>query len=520
MRIVKILFVCHIAALIFGLAGLLIALPHPELWSSSPFAGQVFNFGITYAGSLHIVLGAATMMLFGLLFVGTRKTLIFFVASTGISLSMELLGTSTGFPFGPYAYTDFLGFKLFRLVPYSIPLSWFYMGFTSYILAHCIVSRFKLRRSTLWSLLLGVYFLTAWDLSLDPAMASNRLPLHFWTWYEPGPYYGMPIRNLVGWSITGLIYMSVSRLLWRDNLDLRRIVAWLPFGVYAANTLFALALTLYAGLWLPSLMAIVLGLLPATLALGFRAGEQGTHDPLVRRISQRVIQNSSRMIARRNFTLTVEGNNYIPSHGPVLIAARHFHHLYDGCALLNAFPRRGHILVALDWVQPRWLRSLLELACRLVDWPIVLRRERLARPEIRSAYRVSEVQRYLRHAIADAVQLLQAGEMLIVFPEAYPVIDPHSTPKLDSRAILPFQSGFAYLAEIAERQGSDPVAIVPVGLNYVDVKRWQISLCCGPALFRHDFSDRTSLVQAVEERVRMLSQPAQASTHTEESLIL
>lgn len=104
MRTVKILFFYHLAALVFGLGGLLIAMPHPELWDNSPFAVEVFNFGIRYAGSLHILFGAAAVLLFGLLIVGTRKTLIFFVIATTIPLGMELLGTSTGFPFGPYSY--------------------------------------------------------------------------------------------------------------------------------------------------------------------------------------------------------------------------------------------------------------------------------------------------------------------------------------------------------------------------------------------------------------------------------
>src|SRR5947209_17155898 len=101
MRTVKILFFCHLAALVFGLGGLLIALPHPELWDNSPFAIEVFNFGIRYAGSLHILFGAAAVLLFGLIIVGTRKTLSFFVIATIIPLGMELMGISTGLPFGP-----------------------------------------------------------------------------------------------------------------------------------------------------------------------------------------------------------------------------------------------------------------------------------------------------------------------------------------------------------------------------------------------------------------------------------
>ena len=73
MRVVKILFFCHLAALVFGIAGLLVMLPHPELWSWNPFLIEVFDFGIRYAGSLHIIFGAATMLLFGLLFVGHEE---------------------------------------------------------------------------------------------------------------------------------------------------------------------------------------------------------------------------------------------------------------------------------------------------------------------------------------------------------------------------------------------------------------------------------------------------------------
>src|SRR5579884_2531838 len=223
MKAVKILFCCHLAALVFGLAGLLIAMPHPELWDHSVSGAQIFTFGIRYAGSLHILLGAATMLLFGLLYIGRRKTLIFFACSTLISLSMELLGTSTGFPFGPYAYGDFLGVKILGHVPYAIPLSWFYMGFTSFLLAHLLVNTTGWTRTTLWTLLLGTYFLTVWDLTLDPAMANANMPVHFWTWYEIGPYFGMPVRNLIGWSITGLLFMSVSRFFWHKNLDGTRL---------------------------------------------------------------------------------------------------------------------------------------------------------------------------------------------------------------------------------------------------------------------------------------------------------
>ena len=142
----------------------------------------------------------------------------------------------------------------------------------------------------------------------------------------------------------------------------------------------------------------------------------------------------------------VEGLEYVPRSGPVLIVARHFHHLYDGCVLLGAMPRRLHILVALDWVQKRWLRRLMEWACAMVEWPAMLRIERLGEQADtinripttnNSAYSRGEFGHYLRRAAKDSVRLLRSGDVLVVFPEAYPNLDPAPSPKKDRECLSP-----------------------------------------------------------------------------------
>ncbi len=229
----------------------------------------------------------------------------------------------------------------------------------------------------------------------------------------------------------------------------------------------------------------------------------------VRFMSHLTVRTASRAIIRRKATLMVEGQEWIPQSGPMLIAARHFHHLYDGCALLSVVPRRLHLLVAPDWIKQHWLRSMMECACALLDWPIVLRPERLAPsdPAERSAYSSGEVQRYLRCAVTETLQLLRGGEALVIFPEAYPNIDPVSTPKQGEDAFLPFRRGFARLVELAESDGACRVAIIPAGLSYQRERRWRISLRFGPPLFRQDFDSLDQLIQVVEERVRSLSAP-------------
>jgi len=266
-RAVRWAFVAHLAALAFGLIGLVVMVPHPSLWEWSALLARVFNFGIHHAGPTHIVLGAITLLLFGLVTLGPRKTLTFFAIATLLPLAMELIGTSTGWPFGKYAYTSGLGYKIAGKVPFSIPLSWFYGGFTAYLLATLVI-RMRRPRWPVWApVLLGAWLLTAWDLVLDPAMASPHLSIRFWLWEQSGQYVGMPLTNFAGWAATGALFMAIARLLWREDADPRRVPAWLPFGVYVANIAFAIVLSISVGLWLPPLAAIVFGVLPASLAL-------------------------------------------------------------------------------------------------------------------------------------------------------------------------------------------------------------------------------------------------------------
>ncbi len=266
-RIPLVIFVAHLVALVFGLVGLLIMLPHPELWTGDPRAVEVFNWSMEHAGATHIIFGALAMAAWGVVALGWRKTAIFFVVSYTLSLGFELFGTGTGWPFGNYEYTSFLGYKVLDRVPYTIPLSWFYMGFASYLLGAFVADRLGVRRMTLWTVLLGAWFLTVWDLVLDPAMAHESLRVQFWIWDETGPYFGMPIKNFIGWTVTGLVFMALSRFLWREEVEPRGLDLRLPLAIYAVNLIWAMVLSASVDLWLPILLSAVLGLAPALLVL-------------------------------------------------------------------------------------------------------------------------------------------------------------------------------------------------------------------------------------------------------------
>lgn len=270
----------HLIALMFGLAGLLIAIPNPELWADSEMGVRAYDFGMTYAGSLHIIFGAAAMFAWGVAAIGMRRTAIFFGAAVPISLGSELLGTSIGEPFGNYAYTSFLGYKILDHVPFSIPLSWFYVGFATYIIGHVLAARLGVRPLWIYAVAIGGWLLTVWDLVLDPAMAHESLPVRFWVWYETGPYFGMPTQNFIGWTLTAVVFMTVARLLWRSDppADGVRLAIWFPLAIYAANIVFASALSASVDLWVPILLAVVFGLVPASLVL-IRRSAPATPEP-------------------------------------------------------------------------------------------------------------------------------------------------------------------------------------------------------------------------------------------------
>jgi carotene biosynthesis associated membrane protein len=278
LKATAILFVAHVIALLFSVTGLLVFMRNPALILSNPLITQSFPYGQRYGGMVYILLGAATLLTFGWVTLGARKTLIFFAVATLLPLTAELIGTSTGWPFGPYEYTDLLGLKVLGKVPFTIPLSWFYMGFTSYLLASVIISRIATRGRMWWKLALGAWLLMAWDLALDPAMVHNEI-FSFWRWYTDGVYFGMPLQNFAGWWVVGFLFMGISRFFWREDAP-DGLPVWLPFGMYLVNMVFAMALSLGAGLWQPLIIALALGIAPASLALwGRRGGRGGAQRP-------------------------------------------------------------------------------------------------------------------------------------------------------------------------------------------------------------------------------------------------
>lgn len=219
----------------------------------------------------------------------------------------------------------------------------------------------------------------------------------------------------------------------------------------------------------------------------------------------RSLRAASTRLVRKRVDLRVENVENLPPNGPVIIAARHFHHLYDGAVMMSIVPRPLCILVGLDWVRNPVGKVMMERLCRAASWPVVMGRGGTLPRHDR------EKSRALRQAISDSLKTLRDGDALMVFPEGYPNIDPGYTPKEDESVFLPFQPGFVRLATIAASQGLR-VPIVPVGLAYIRSEPWQVIVRFGePISLTHRHEER-SVLQQVEAEVHRLSQESPPGT--------
>jgi putative membrane protein len=139
---------------------------------------------------------------------GPRRAALFFGLTVVISYIVEELGVRTGLFFGPYHYSDQLGFKLGH-VPVLIPLGWFMMIYPSWVVARALLRGSDVERPAGMAVLalVAALVMTGWDMVMDPPMAAAGV----WVWEQGGGYFGVPLHNYLGWiGNTFVIYLAFA----------------------------------------------------------------------------------------------------------------------------------------------------------------------------------------------------------------------------------------------------------------------------------------------------------------------
>jgi putative membrane protein len=170
-----------------------------------------------------------------------------------LPLAVEAYAVATGVPYGGFAYSADLGYRVFGLVPWTVAFAYLPMLLGAVTLAAAAAG-------TTWSRLIpaGVFVLLLVDLIVDPAVVHAGL----WVWLDGGAYYGVPASNFAGWVLTGAVYIMLFRLIANERP--------IP-GMVASSLLLILAFwTGYltrSGLAIPALLGAALAL--ATLPVVF-----------------------------------------------------------------------------------------------------------------------------------------------------------------------------------------------------------------------------------------------------------
>ncbi|MGI0078143.1 MAG: carotenoid biosynthesis protein [Nitrososphaerales archaeon] len=195
----------------------------------------VFGLIANYQPSADIFFALSFALLFFVLGqsiyeIGIRNAIVFLAITTVVGFLFEVLGTSTGLPFGKYYYGNFLGTMVLN-VPIVVPLTWFVIVYLAFSM--CFSHFGEKKTLEPWGRVVAfagvaAFGAVAWDFMVDPMFSSYG----YWIWENNGSVptlSGVPLSNFVGWFVVALLmilsFVFVTRkkkvILRRNVLDSR-----------------------------------------------------------------------------------------------------------------------------------------------------------------------------------------------------------------------------------------------------------------------------------------------------------
>ncbi|GAB3022632.1 bisanhydrobacterioruberin hydratase [Natronobiforma cellulositropha] len=174
---------------------------------------------------------------------------------TAYTYAIEVVGVRTDWPYGAFEYTIQLGPMLFGEVPLALPLFFVPLVLNAYLLTLLVLG--ERRENPLVRLAAAVVAVVAIDLVLDPAAVA----VGFWAFVPPGPYYGVPVSNYLGWVLSGTVAVVCVDLAFDREALLERVRSC----VFVLDDLVSFVLlwgtvNLIYGNWLAALVACGFGL--------------------------------------------------------------------------------------------------------------------------------------------------------------------------------------------------------------------------------------------------------------------
>jgi uncharacterized membrane protein len=212
---------------------------------------------------------------------GPRAAAIFLGLGCALGWFAEQMGSTHGWFFGNYTYTDVLGPRL-GSVPIVIPLMWFGICHIGLVLASLALWRQPAPPAGGWkTLALGVLaaalIVTAFDLGADPYFVYV---LKAWIMQEKdGDWFGETVRGFEGWMIVSSAIVTLFLAIAKPRgaspgTSIARHAALVPLLLYTFMMLFQIAFTQPVALKVVAFFAMGIPALIAAVAWTQWAGSR------------------------------------------------------------------------------------------------------------------------------------------------------------------------------------------------------------------------------------------------------
>ena len=213
------------------------------IWTAWHYPGLTLALVVSCAVMFWVCAWSATRLL------GYRRSRALMLLALGLGWFAEQMGSSHGWFFGRYTYTEVLGPRLGD-VPMAIPLMWFALALIGYVMASLMLWRQPVHanpgfRSGLLTAWLAAMVITAFDLGADPYFV---FVLKAWIMQKTdGGWFGETLQGFAGWMAVSLLIVGSFQALAAprrspppaDGLPLAVLV---PILIYASGLVFQVLL--------------------------------------------------------------------------------------------------------------------------------------------------------------------------------------------------------------------------------------------------------------------------------------
>jgi putative membrane protein len=140
-----------------------------------------------------------------------NELLAFAVICFVISNLFENTSVLYGFPFGKFHHSEVTGPRLFN-IPWLATPTYMAMGYVSWMVTQVILGR---QKSSSWSKdlfttpLVAAFVFSAWDFCNDAVFHTVNKAFFY---DHPGPWFGVPVSNFLGWLFTTYIFYFLFTL--------------------------------------------------------------------------------------------------------------------------------------------------------------------------------------------------------------------------------------------------------------------------------------------------------------------